>query len=515
MDSLPWFAHNALIHYLAPRGLEQYSGGGWGTRDVSQGPVEYLLAIGQFPPLQDLLLRVFRQQNPDGDWPQWFMFFERERNIRPGDAHGDIVFWPLLALAQYLSATGDGALLKEPTPFFHAEPDQAEQASLWQHVERALELIQSRMIPGTHLAAYGHGDWNDALQPADPSLRERLCSAWTVTLHYQMLTTLAQALGNLGQAEAAGVLETLAAEVLADFRRLLFVDGVVAGYAWFAEEGRIDYLVHPRDRRTGLSYSLLPMMHAVITDMLEPAEALQQLDLIREHLTGPDGAHLFDRPMLYRGGTMTLFQRAESSSFFGREIGNLYTHAHLRYAEALWHVGDAEGFFAALSQAAPIDIQSVVASAARRQANCYYSSSDAAFRDRYQAQEQYGAALAGQVPLEGGWRVYSSGAGIATSLILRGLLGIRPGRAALVIDPVMPRALDGLQVELDIAGERFAITYHVGGQGSGPVVLTLNGAALPFQRQNNPCRTGGAVVSLPLLLAMRTPGVNALKIALE
>ena len=39
-DILPWYTHNALIHYLAPRGLEQYSGGGWGTRDVCQGPVE-------------------------------------------------------------------------------------------------------------------------------------------------------------------------------------------------------------------------------------------------------------------------------------------------------------------------------------------------------------------------------------------------------------------------------------------------------------------------------------------
>ena len=30
-------------------------------------------------------------QNADGDWPQWFMFFERERIIRAGDSHGDIV----------------------------------------------------------------------------------------------------------------------------------------------------------------------------------------------------------------------------------------------------------------------------------------------------------------------------------------------------------------------------------------------------------------------------------------
>jgi len=68
--------------------------------------VELLLALGRFEPVRDLLLRVFRTQNPDGDWPQWFMFFERERAIRPGDSHGDIVFWPLLALSQYLIASG-------------------------------------------------------------------------------------------------------------------------------------------------------------------------------------------------------------------------------------------------------------------------------------------------------------------------------------------------------------------------------------------------------------------------
>ena len=126
-EILPWFAHNALVHYLAPRGLEQYSGGGWGTRDVCQGPVEMLLALGRFEPVRDLLLRVFKQQNPDGDWPQWFMFFERERNIRPGDSHGDIVFWPVLALAQYLAASEDASILDEVVPFFAERDELAER----------------------------------------------------------------------------------------------------------------------------------------------------------------------------------------------------------------------------------------------------------------------------------------------------------------------------------------------------------------------------------------------------
>ncbi|MEI6112396.1 MAG: DUF456 family protein [Cyanobium sp. ELA712] len=52
---------------------------------------------------------MLRQQNPDGDWPQWFMFFERERNIRPGDSHGDIVYWPVLALASLMLVLGWGA----------------------------------------------------------------------------------------------------------------------------------------------------------------------------------------------------------------------------------------------------------------------------------------------------------------------------------------------------------------------------------------------------------------------
>ena len=117
-DIVPWFTHNALVHYLSPRGLEQYSGGGWGTRDVCQGPVEMLLALGRIQPIRDLLLRVMSAQNSDGDWPQWFMFFDRERNIRPGDSHGDIVFWPLVVLAQYLIASGDSGVLDERVPFF-------------------------------------------------------------------------------------------------------------------------------------------------------------------------------------------------------------------------------------------------------------------------------------------------------------------------------------------------------------------------------------------------------------
>ncbi|SPD75568.1 conserved hypothetical protein [uncultured Desulfobacterium sp.] len=512
-EILPWFAHNALIHYLSPRGLEQYSGGGWGTRDVTQGPVEMLLAMGLFEPVRDLLIRVFKTQNPDGDWPQWFMFLERERNIRPGDSHGDIVFWPPLALAQYLLASEDASILDELVPFFHAEGDEkAERETILVHLDRAMSVIKNRKISGTDLAAYGHGDWNDSLQPADPAMRERLCSAWTVTLHYQTLMTLSRAFAELGLKGPAVDMQSGAEKVSDDFKRFLIVDNVLAGFGYFNDNGSVDYMLHPKDSATGLRYSILAMIHSMINGLFTPEQAASHLDLIKAHLSGPDGARLFDRPMAYHGGPQKYFQRAESSTFFGREIGLMYTHAHLRYAEALWRYGDAKGFLAALCKANPIGIRGMVPSATMRQSNCYYSSSDAAFRDRYEAYEQYDRAIRGEVPLDGGWRIYSSGAGIFLGLIMRCFLGLHQGQSKLTIDPVMPEDLDGLRAKLNLSGRTFEVTYRIEGHGCGPTTITLNGFNLPFTRGDNPYRQGSAQVPMATVRECLVDNLNLLTI---
>jgi cellobiose phosphorylase len=514
-EALPWFAHDALVHYLAPRGLEQYSGGGWGTRDVCQGPAELLLAIGRTPPLRDLLERVFRNQNPDGDWPQWFMFFERERAIRPGDSHGDIVFWPLLALADYLLASGDAAFLEAELPFFHPEGEaKAEVAPLLAHVDRALDLVARRVIPGTHLAAYGHGDWNDSLQPADPSLALRLCSSWTVTLHVQMFAALARALRRAGHGARADRLDAERARIRADFQRLLVVDDVLAGLVHFDERGEGEPWLHPRDREMGVAYSLLAMPHAILADLFTREQAARHIELIREHLLAPDGARLFDAPFPYHGGLRTRFQRAETSSYFGREIGIMYTHAHLRYAEAMARWGDAEALLLALRQACPVGLREVVPSARPRQANCYTSSSDADFADRYEALARYAGVRDGSVALEGGWRVYSSGAGIAVRLVRECLLGLRLRADELGVDPVLPRALDGLAASLEVAGSPLRVRYRVGARGFGPRSLALNGATLAFARAENPYREGGALVAMDALRARLRDGANELVVEL-
>jgi cellobiose phosphorylase len=511
VEILPWFKHNALVHYLSPRGLEQYSGGGWGTRDVTQGPVEMLLALGNFPPIRDLLIRVMKAQTSDGDWPQWFMFFDRERDIRAGDSHGDIVFWPVLALAQYLIASGDSSILEEPVSFFssgHTKPS----VPLWKHVERALKVIERRIVSGTALAAYGHGDWNDALQPADPAMRERMCSAWTVTLHHQVLTTLAHALRSIDREQDAERFDTWAANVKRDFQQVLLVDGVLTGYALFEEEGKVNYLLHPRDGITGVKYSSLAMIHAILEDLFDTEQLQQHLRLIDLQLSGPDGIRLFDRPMNYHGGPQRFFQRAESATFFGREIGLMYMHAHLRYAQALARVGETDRFFRALCQANPIGIQSLVPAATLRQANCYYSSSDAAFEDRYQASAEYDRVAQGTVPLDGGWRVYSSGAGIGLGLIIRRFLGLSIEARDITLDPVIPVALNGLRVRLSLFGKPVTLSYEISGAGHGVSAVSVNGQAISLTHDANPYRKGAARVERALLIGKLNRPDNTLQV---
>jgi cellobiose phosphorylase len=409
-------------------------------------------------------------------------------------------------------ASGDAGVLDEELPFFHPEGDaRAERGSMLAHVERALALIEQRVIPGTLLAAYGHGDWNDSLQPADPALARQLCSAWTVTLHYQMAMTLARALRGADEAGLPARLEAASLRIREDFQRLLVADGVVAGLARF-QDGGVEQWLHPRDRNTGIRYSLLPMIHAILANLFTPEQARQHVELIRQHLLGTDGARLFDRPLPYRGGLQRYFQRAETSTFFGREIGLMYTHAHLRWAEALAHLGDGEAAYQALRQAIPVGLRGVVPNASLRQANCYTSSSDADFKDRYEASARYEDVRSGAVAVEGGWRVYSSGAGIAVRLVRERLLGLRLGRTSIGIDPVLPRVLDGLAVRVVLEGHEVTLRYRVGPHGHGPRAITCNGTPLPFNREAHPYRTGGAEVATDALRERLRQGDNQIDI---
>jgi 1,2-beta-oligoglucan phosphorylase len=451
----PWLAHNAIVHLTVPHGLEQYTGAAWGTRDVCQGPVEFLLPLEHDEPVKEILRIVFAQQHESrGDWPQWFML-EPYAPIRDRHSHGDVIVWPLKALCDYIEATNDLGFLDEPIAWRREDDFErtAHKDPVAAHVDKLLATVRERFIPGTHLIRYGEGDWNDSLQPADPTMRDWMVSAWTVALLFQQLTRYAEILGRAGRNDEASGLDELAAAMREDFNRHLIRAGTVAGYALFDPGGEEpELLLHPSDTRTGLRYSLLPMTRSIIAGLFTKEQARHHLRLIRDHLLFPDGVRLMEKPVVYHGGPEQVFRRAESASFFGREIGLMYVHAHLRYGEAMAVLGEADALWEALQVANPITVTEHLAHASPRQRNAYFSSSDAAFPDRYRASAEWRRVKAAEVAVDGGWRIYSSGPGLYTNALLSHAFGIRRRFGERSVAPVLPRSLQRVTLEMVVDG---------------------------------------------------------------
>ena len=462
---VPWYAHDALIHFLVPHGLEQYSGAAWGTRDVCQGPFELALAGGRYDVARAIVLRVLAHQHTWGEFPQWFMFDAYGERYNDS-SHGDVVVWPLFALAQYLDASGDLAVLDEPVPFWdHAHrrpaasgPDAA--ATVRDHVARLLDHLDRDRLPGTALPAYGEGDWDDTLQPADPRMRTDLASTWTSALLVQAAELLARTTsGSDDHAALSARAGALAAEVRADLRERALVDGVMAGYVRHGADGD-ELVIHPSDTVSGMRYRLIPMTQSIIAGILTPEEAEQHERLVVEHLHFPDGVRLMDHPAAFDEGIPHTFLRAEQAANGGREIGLMYVHAHSRYVEALAALGRGRALDELL-RISPVDLGRRLAHAAPRQRNAYFSSSDADFPDRESFARDFDRLRDGTVGVRGGWRVYSSGPGIYLRQLVQGVLGLTEQPGTLVADPVLPATADGLAADLELAGRTRRVVYRV------------------------------------------------------
>ena len=231
---VPWFTHDALIHYLSPRGLEQYTGGAWGTRDVSQGPVGLLLTLGAHAELRSLVMLIMQAQNARGDWPQAFDFLERHRSDGQSGSHGDVVYWPLLALGQYLAATGDGTILAEQLSFTGDDGPTAP-ASMADHVRaraRPHRHHLDRRRPRCPRTGTATGTTRSSPpipnSPPGSARAGRWCCRPTRSAPSAPSWTGTKQTRDLGQR----AVRTAEAGV-ADLRRLLLVDGVLAGYGLF------------------------------------------------------------------------------------------------------------------------------------------------------------------------------------------------------------------------------------------------------------------------------------------
>ena len=513
-EIMPWYCMNAVTHFLTPHGLEQFGGAAWGTRDVSQGPFDLLLTLQKYNEAKQVLRTLFSNQNPAGDWPQWWMF-DSYFNVRAADCHGDVYYWCIIALGSYIKVTGDIKFLDEILPYYHEKGvSLAEKTPLSEHIDRLIRMITDSYIPGTAFVPFGGGDWNDSLQPVSKELAGRMISSWTVEMNYQAFAEYQHVFEKTGNLDKAKVLNETCARIKTDFNEHLVKDGVVAGYGLVEKDGSISVLLHPSDTITGIKYSILPMDRGIISGIFTREQAQHHQEIIDKYLKGPDGARLMDRPLKYKGGIQSIFQRAESATHFGREIGIMYVHEHIRYAESQSILGNADAFVKALRQANPVEYRQVVPCGDIRQANCYYSSSDVAFKSRYEADQRYDEIKTGNIPLRGGWRVYSSGPGIYITLVISRLLGLRTDVGNIILDPVLPYEMDGVSAFINFLGYPITFSYAVKNGTFSPSAVSINGKDINFAYEENNYRRGGAIISKDKFISMLNKQSNTVKVEL-
>lgn len=498
-ESAFWFTHNGLVHYSSPHGLEQSNGAAWGTRDICQGPAELFMAASRYDIVREILLKVFRRQFiEDGDFPQWFMFDNYYR-IQAHESHGDIVIWPLRILALYLKATQDYSMLDEKVPFMSKQQNAFVhfEKTLLDHITETLNCIERSYIPNTHLPRYGGGDWDDTLQPANHDLTEKMVSGWTIALLYDALNTLSI---ELADHPISKRLTAMKSDMQQDYNRYMVKQGVPAGFIVFNDDQSIDYLLHPSDQNTGLKYRLLALKRPIISEMIDLTQANQYKELIKTHLKHPDGVRLMDTAVNYRGGLKTYFSRAETAANFGREIGIQYCHAHIRFIEAMAKLGEPELAYEALFTINPIDIQKSVPNAMLRQSNVYFSSSDAAFKDRYEAKRDFEKVRRGEIPVKAGWRMYSSGPGIYLNQMVSNVLGFKQYHKGLWIDPSLPSSLDGLVLNYHMGHYPLSVSYKFGDE----VIVKVNHQTVSVKPMHNAYREAGVWITQDDLVLNQT-----------
>lgn len=487
-----FYAHNALIHFASPHGLEQSGGAAWGTRDVCQGPVEFFLSTNNYKLVREILLIVYSKQfKENGEWPQWFMY--DKYNMQQGDSHGDVIFWPIKALSEYITITGDKGILYEKVSYKSIKDfSETKEEEIINHIKLAINSIKNRFINNTYLISYEGGDWDDTLQPVSDNLKQKLVSTWTMCLAYETIKKLYNVIEEESFKEE---LKEIYEGIQKDFLKLAIKQKVIGGFIYVDKE--IQYIIHPLDEKTKIKYRLLPLIRSVISEIVDLNQAKINENIIEENLTFKDGIRLMNMTPKYKGGVSEIFKRAEQSSNVGREISLQYVHAHIRYIEAMCFLGEENKVWDALFKINPINIKESVENADYRQSNCYFSSSDGDFKSRYDFQNNFNKLKTGEVKVKGGWRIYSSGPGIYINKLITRVLGIRIKHNKIIFDPIIPKELNKLCFSYKILNKKIKIIYKFNDNICEKNII-LNGEKLPFNLESNNYRSNFKSVNIEI-----------------
>lgn len=442
-----WLKYQAISARIWGRCAYYQSSGGYGFRDQLQDCQIFFSTRPELAKKQILLHA--EQQFPDGTVYHWWHHGTTMGAIT--NCSDDLLWLDFITL-NYLDETADDSILDSKVKFLpDPKTKEVTEGTLYDHMQRAIDKVFTR-FSDRGLPLIGECDWNDGLSHV--GIKWKGESVWLAHFLYGILKRIVPIMEQRGDKKKAQEYNERADKLKKVVNEITW-DG-----EWYWRATKDDGSILGSKKCDCGKIFLNAQTWAVINGTATPERAKIAMANVKKYLYQKYGPLLFTPGYNVTDPTIGYITRYAPSV---RENGGLYTHA------GTWAI----------------------------QAECVMRNGDTA----YDVYRSFNPILRGQEPDiyycepyvtpgnvdgpdspnfgRGGWTWYTGSGAWYAVVVLNWLLGIRPLKEGLLIDPVFPKAWPGYKMKRLFRGANYYIEVRNPNKtGQGVAELIVDGKRL-------------------------------------